>query len=122
MRTLTVAELRRNAVLKLAERSTDFEKNTMETLERAEKAMNSFYRFAGFAVRKFYYENDGRRYVERVAEELEKKETAWMERLEKYLAEFNASVQFSGIYPSIVEREAIKPGCHNDLMLTYWYN
>ena len=118
----TVAELRRLSVGKLAKRSINYESDALGTIERAEKAMNSFYRFAGFAVRKFYYENDGRRYVERVADELEKKETEWMERLEKYLAEFNASVRFSGIYPSIVEREAIKPGCHNDLMLTYWYN
>lgn len=115
---MTTAEIRRRNVYKLAERSASFESDALETIKRAEKAMTSFYRLAGFSLRKFYFDNDSRVYSQKKADALEKKETAWIERVKGYLKEFNADIQFSGLYPSIIEREAHG---FKDLSLTAWY-
>ena len=118
---MTVAEIRRKNVYKLAERCESFTNNPIETIEKARHAMNAFYRYAGFAVDKFYWENDCNRYNEKKAVELDKKDDAWMKRVNGYLEAFNAYIQFNGIYPSICDLEARKNGKCNDLFLTSWY-
>ena len=118
---MTVAEIRRKNVYKLAERSKDFEKKALEEIEKARHAMNSFYRYAGFSVNKFYFENDYNRYNEKKANELDKRDKKWMKRINNYLEPFNACIQFNGIYPSICDLEARKRGKCNDLFLTSWY-
>lgn len=117
----TVAELRKIAVGELAKRHADYTSNTYEVIKEATKAMNAFYRYAGFAVRKFYYENDGRRYDERTAARLEKEDSRRMAKISDYLKAFNADIHFNGIYPSIIDR-ASGHSYPSDLYLTYWYN
>ncbi len=116
---MTTSEIRRRNISKLAERSANFETDVETTIRRAEKAMTSFYRLAGFSLRKFYFENDGERYNERKAARLEAKETAWIDRVNGYLKEFNCTINFSGLYPSIVEK--CEEGGIRDLSLTAWY-
>ena len=118
----TVAELRKIAVGELAKRHADYTSNTYEVIKEATKAMNAFYRYAGFAVNKFYYENDGRRYDERTAAKLEEEDNRKFAKVREYFKAFNADIRFNGIYPSIVEREAVKAGCYRTLNLVYWYN
>lgn len=118
---MKVSELRRKAIIKLAERSADYISDTLGTIERATKAMNSFYKFAGFAISKFYYENDGRNYNAEYAARLDEIENRRTAKVNDYLKEFNASVRFNGVYPSICDINPVKMGCYNDLMLTFWY-
>lgn len=118
---MTIAETRKENVLKLAERSEHFLEDTAATIRRAEKAMNSFYRLAGYSLRKFEIENDGRRYNEKLSERMEKRELAWTKRVSEYLKEFNADIFFSGLYPSVIERERSEHGGIYQLHLEAWY-
>ena len=123
---MTVAEIRRKNLYKLAERSDKYNENPAETLERAAKAMNSFYRLAGFSERLFYINNDYSLYTfynkgGRLAE-MEKRENEWIKRVNKYLAEFKAKARYNGIYPSITDATREENGCFFDLYLTAWYN
>lgn len=127
MRKLTVSEIRHNNLLKLAERSANYATDPDGTLDRAYKAMNSFYRLAGFSERLFYINNDETLYTRYTRygrlEEMEAREDRWIKRVNKYLEEFRARVVFTGIYPSICDEK--KPddyGCVRDLFLTSWYN
>lgn len=122
---MTTAEIRRRNVYKLAERSDKYKENPLETIERAQKAMNSFYRLAGFSERLFYINNDERLYTRYQKsgelEEMENRETRWIERLNEYLAEFKAKARYNGIYPSITDTTRTDSGFY-DLNLTSWYN
>lgn len=117
----TIAEIRKQNAFKLAERSANFENDALETIKRAEKAMRSFYRLAGFSVRKFYLENNSETYNLKRSEEMEKKELAWIDRVRGYLKEFHADVCFCGLYPSIIEEKKSPSGGVFDLGLTAWY-
>lgn len=122
---MTVAEIRRKNLYKLAERSDRYNENPAETLERAARAMNSFYRLAGFSERIFYINNDEKLYTfynkSGRLEEMEKRENKWIERVNKYLAEFKAKARYNGIYPSITDTTRTDSGFY-DLNLTSWYN
>lgn len=119
MRKPTVAELRHNDVLRLTERSTD-----PEAFDKAYKAMNSFYKLAGFSERLFYINNDEALYTRYTRhgrlEEMEAREDRWIKRLNGYLKPFNLEVQFSGIYPSLVEKEESR--IVYVFTYGYWYN
>ena len=118
---MKVSELRHRAIIKIAERSADYVTDTIGAIQRATKAMNSFYRFAGFSISKFYYENDSRHYNTERAARLDEIENRRMAKVNDYLKEFNITVRFNGLYPSLCDSKPAKIGCYNDLMLTYWY-
>lgn len=103
MRKPTISELRHNDVLRLAERTTE-----PEALDKAYKALNSYYRLVGFSERLFYINNDERLYTRYsksgMLEEMEAKESRWIKRLNEYLKPFGLVVSFTGIYPSIVRK------------------
>lgn len=122
---MTTAEIRRRNIYKLAERSDKYKENPLETIKRAERAMSSFYRLAGFSERLFYINNDERLYTRYQKsgelEEMENRETRWIERVNGYLAEFKAKARYNGIYPSITDTTRTDSGFY-DLGLTSWYN
>lgn len=122
---MTVAEIRRKNLYKLAERSASYKESPLETIERASKAMNSFYRLAGFSERLFYINNDERLYTRYIKNgwlaEMEERESRWIERVNSYLAEFSAKARYNGIYPSITDTTKTDGGFY-DLCLTAWYN
>ena len=125
MRQPTVSEIRYHNVLKLANRSANMEADPMGTVERASKAMTSFYRLAGFSERLFYINNDETLYTRYNRsgrlEEMEAREERWIKRVSGYLKEFNADICFNGIYPSVIEPKT-EQGSIVDLNLTSWYN
>ena len=125
MRQLTVAEIRHNNLRKLAQRSENYEADPEGTFDRAYKAMNSFYRLAGFSERLFYINNDEALYTRYTRngwlEEMEAREDRWIKRVSGYLKEFNADINFNGIYPSVIEPKQPNGGIV-DLNLTSWYN
>lgn len=104
MRKPTIAEMREKDVIRLAERTTE-----PEAVEKARKAMNSYYRLTGFSERLFYINNDERLYTRYsrngLLEEMEAKEDRWIKRLNEYLQPFDLEIAFLGIYPSIVKKE-----------------
>lgn len=114
----TTAEIRRENIGKLAKRCDRYAEDTYEVIREATKAMNAFYRYAGFAVNKFYFENDGNRYNEKVAERLDKKDDKWFRRINEYLAPFKVKATFNGVYPSIIDATV---DYYSDLYLTSWY-
>ena len=121
----TVSEIRYHNILKLANRSENMANDPLGTVERASKAMNSFYRLAGFSERLFYINNDEALYTRYNRngrlEEMEAREERWIKRVRKYLKEFNADIYFNGIYPSVIEPRTEQGGIV-DLNLTSWYN
>lgn len=125
MKAPTTATIRAKHLETLAKRSEDYTKNPAETISRAARAMNSFYRLAGFSERLFYINNDERlykRYQGARLDRMEERESAWIKRVNGYLQEFHARAVYNGIYPSICEEK--KPddhGCIVDLLLTAWY-
>lgn len=124
MKRLTVAEIRRNNVLKLAERSDAYASDPLGAINRAYKAMNSFYRLAGYSNRLFEIQNDYKLYqrYEKRLEKMEKREDAWIDRVNKYLEEFHARAVYNGVYPSVCdEKKPDDNGTVTDLFLTSWY-
>lgn len=124
MRQKTVAEMRALYNERLAKRSANYEKDPAGTLARAKKTMNSFYRLAGYSERLFYIQNDERlykRYEGRRLEKMENRENAWIDRARDYLKEFNADVNYCGLYPSIIDIVKTESGGVVDLFLTAWY-
>lgn len=103
MRKPTVAEMREKDVLRLAERTTE-----PEAIEKARKALNSYYRLAGLSERLFYINNSERAYTRcfnsGVLADMEAQEDRWIKRLNEYLKPFGLAVVFTGIYPSIVRK------------------
>lgn len=100
MKNLTIAEMREKDVYTLARRSAN-----IEAVAMARKALNSFYRLAGFSNRLFDINNNERlynRYKGSRLEAMKKRESEWIKRLNSYLKEFNCAVCFSGLYPSLV--------------------
>lgn len=121
---MKTSELRKKALETLAKRSQNYTEATADTIQRATKAMTSFYRLAGFSNRIFEIQNDERlykRYSGRRLEAMEKRESDWIDRVRDYLKEFNADINYNGIYPSIIEKEKTPSGGVVDLMLTHWY-
>lgn len=120
---MTISEIRTKNLYKLAERSANQDD---ETLTRAARAMNSFYRLAGFSERLCNINNNEYLYTKYIKngwlDEMEKREDKWIKRVSDYLKEFNADICYCGIYPSIIERKETKTGGVNDLHLTIWYN
>lgn len=126
MKAPTTATIRAKHLETLAKRSEDYTKNPAETISRAARAMNSFYRLAGFSERLFYINNDYNLYQRYFKngnlDRMEERESAWIKRVNGYLQEFHARAIFNGIYPSICEEA--KPndrGTIRDLCLTSWY-
>ena len=123
MRKWTVAEYRAKYLGILAKRSASYEADPAGTIARANKTMNSFYRLAGYSERLFYINNDERLYncYRRRLEAMEAREENWIKRVSGYLEEFNADIQFNGIYPSVIDRQRTEHGGIFDLGLTCWY-
>lgn len=126
MKAPTTATIRAKHLETLAKRSENYTENPAETISRAAKAMNSFYRLAKYSERLFYIGNDYELYQHYEKngeyERMEERETAWIKRVNGYLQEFHARAIFNGIYPSICEEA--KPNDHGtitDLFLTAWY-
>lgn len=103
MRKPTIAEMREKDILRLAERTTK-----PEAIEKARKALNSYYRLVGFSERLFYINNEERLYTRYskngILAEMEVQEDRWIKRLNEYLKPFGLVVNYSGIYPSIVRK------------------
>jgi len=123
---MTTAEIRRKNVKKLAERADTYAADPLAAIADATKAMNAFYRLAGFSVRLFYINNDERLYTRYYKngrlDEMEKQEERRIDTVNSYLAKFHARMVYNGIYPSICdEKHDNDHGCIDDLFLTAWY-
>lgn len=126
MRTPTTAEIREKNIHKLAERSDNFTTDPITAISNARKAMNSFYRLAGYSERLFYINNDYDLYSRYTKngrlDRMESREENWIKRVNIYLSEFHARAVYNGVYPSICdEPHTDDHGCIRDLYLTAWY-
>ena len=110
----SIAELRRKAVIELAERKN---KNPNEQdLKDAARAMNSYYKLCGLDEHLLYLQNDERTCNSRYTHEQEEKAQRWVKRLIGYLEPYNATIVYFGYLPTIVEI-----GTTRDLYLAYHY-
>ena len=116
-----VAQWREIYTERLAKRSPNYEADASGTMERARRAMNSFYRLAGFNIRLFEIENDRRIYNARRVERMQERADKWIRRVSDYLKEFNADICYPGLYPCVIDIVKTESGGVYDLFLTCWY-
>lgn len=115
MRTMTIADLRKNAIYKLATRKNEFP--TLEDLQDATRLMNSFYRLAGLDERLLYLQNSERTCNLLSTQQKEIKAFAWYKRLDKELREgYNARIMYFGYLPTICDINDT-----SDLYLVHYY-
>lgn len=115
MRTMTIADLRKNAIYKLATRKNEFP--TLEDLQDATRLMNSFYRLAGLDERLLYLQNSERTCNLLSTQQKEIKAFAWYKRLDKELREgYNARIKYFGYLPTICDINSTE-----DLYLVHYY-
>ena len=111
---MSIAELRRRAAKELAMRKTPDPTDT--DIEEARSIMNAYYRLAALDYRICELQNDVRTCNLTSTRRAEESAERRLKRLQKRLEPYNASIVYSGIYPSIC-----KAGTTQDLFLTYFY-
>lgn len=108
MKTLTIAQLRKKEVDKLAVITGDY--------ETARNLMNRFYRYAGMLDRLLYLENDERTANRPFTKELEDKAEKARERLNADFNKIGLMLEFYGYIPTITDHKG-----GNSVIYTYFY-
>jgi hypothetical protein len=111
-KAMTIAELRKKDVLKLAERLTPTP--TPEEITAAEKTMRAFYRFAAAYQRSFYTEQS-RTATQAEKDEADAKSERAYKRAAAALKKYNLYIDIPGLLPIIDE----KSGAH--WTMGHWY-
>lgn len=109
---MTIAELRKKDVLKLAERLNP--EPTPEEIEAAEKTMRAFYRFAAAYLRSFYTEQS-RTATQAEKEAADAKSERAYKRASAALEKYNLVIALPGLYPIIDEKSGAW------WSMGYWY-
>lgn len=111
---MTIAELRRKEVYKLAKRINA--EPTESEVNDARRLMNSFYRYVGLRLMNFELENNESTCNTTFTKKSCQKEDVWYGRLTKNFAKYGLQLELYGLYPSITDA----PG-HSDVIYTYYY-
>lgn len=98
---MTIAEMRKKDVLKLAERLNP--EPTPEEIKAAEKTMRAFYRFAAAYLRSFYTEQS-RTATQAEKEAADAKSERAYKRAAAALEKYNLIISLPGLYPIIDEK------------------
>ena len=112
----TIAQLREDAVYKLAKRK--IAEPTEQDIADAKRTMSSFYRLCGLDEQLLYLENDERMCDRWSTKKKSEQRDRWYERLNKiFKEEYNAQLEYFGYCPTICAK-----GTTQDLYLRYFYN
>lgn len=106
-----IHELREKQVLKLASMEPS------NNIAKAERLMNSFYRYAAFRDRFVEEDNCEETYFTRQHHYDEQREEAWYDRLNKAFSEYGLHIEFYGTAPTITDKSG-----HSAVIETYWYD
>ena len=112
---MTIAELRRKEVRKLAEFNRDVE------YENASRLMNSFYRLCGLSERNLELANDSTIYNAKRLAKSEARESRWYERLNaEFKKLYGLELVYCGYAPSIGIR--VENGAFVEKINRYFYD
>ena len=112
---MTIAELRRREVRKLAELNRDVE------FEEANRLMNSFYRLCGLCERNLELANDSTKYNAKRLAKSEEKESRWYNRLNaEFQKLYGLSLVYCGYAPSI--GTVGENGSFSEVITRYFYD
>ncbi len=114
MKKMSIAELRRKEVYRLAEMDTKNDVNT--ALTEATKLMNSFYKLCGLEERLLYLENEERTCNIKFVACLEIKAEKWRERLQNAFSTYGLILVWYGYLPTITDHEG-----GSEVIYTYFY-
>lgn len=107
---MTIAEQRKKELLRFSEHY-GIEKET------ASRLVNSFYKFCGLEETLLYRENNEKTCNSSYTKELQAKEEAWINRLQKELSVYNLKMIWFGYLPTICETGTTKTALER-----YFYN
>lgn len=101
-RQKTVKEMREKSLMDMVARR--WSDPTEEQTDEARKLMNSFYRLVGLSTRNFEADNDARTANKFWHRQNEVREEKWFERLKKAFEPYNITLEYSGYYPDLFEK------------------
>lgn len=118
----TIAQKRREQVLKLASLNLNGIAPTNEEIAAATKLMNAFYRFAAYDMRLFRIENNEELYDKNTVEKMRVHHEKWLDKLNARFAEYGLHISYAWILPRICRYCNEHGGESNDVIETYFYN
>lgn len=118
----TIAQKRREQVLKLASLNLNGIAPTNEEIAAAAKLMNAFYRFAAYDMRLFSIENDEGRYNKDTVEKMRIHRDKWLTKLNARFAAYGLHISYAWILPRICRYTNDCGGESGDIIETYFYN
>ena len=118
----TIAQKRREQVIKLASLNLDGIAPTNEEIAVAAKLMNAFYRFAAYDMRLFSIENSGEHYNVDTVEKMRSHRDKWLAKLNERFAAYGLHISYAWILPRICKYLNECGGESGDIIETYFYN
>lgn len=118
----TIAQKRREQVLKLASMNTNGLKPSNAEISAATRLMNAFYRYAAYDMRLFRIENSGELYNENTVEKMRVHRDKWLDKLNKRFSEYGLHISYAWIMPRICKYTNEHGGESGDIIETYFYN
>lgn len=118
----TIAQKRREQVIKLASLNLNGIAPTNEEISAAAKLMNAFYRYAAYDMRLFKIENTEELYNKNTVEKMRAHREKWLDKLNARFAEYGLHISYAWILPRICRYINEHGAESNDIIETYFYN
>lgn len=118
----TIAQKRREQVIKLASLNLNGVAPTNEEIAAATKLMNAFYRYAAYDMRLFKIENTEELYNKSTVEKMRIHREKWLDKLNARFAEYGLHISYAWILPRICRYTNEHGAESGDVIETYFYN
>lgn len=118
----TIAQKRREQVVKLASRKLNGLAPNNAEIAAASKLMNAFYRYAAYDMRLFRIENSEEHYNLETAEKMREHRDKWLDKLNKRFAEYGLHISYTWILPRICKYTNEHGAESGDIIETYFYH
>jgi len=118
----TIAQKRREQVIKLASLNLNGISPTNEEIAAAAKLMNAFYRYAAYDMRLFRIENSEELYYKNTVEKMRAHREKWLDKLNARFAGYGLHISYAWILPRICRYTNEHGAESGDIIETYFYN